>query len=164
MRQYFRKKLEQMLLKEKSISRLAASFCVGTFIALTPTIPLQTPLVMGLAWALRLNVGVAIAALYIVNNPLTLIPIYVMGYAIGSWLSALIGIDLLPYNPWWLDKFNAYLSQYIDISKYLGAELCFWCLILGGVLLGLMVSIPLYPLLTRVLTRIAAELEKSKTA
>ncbi len=164
MKQYFRKKFEQMLHKEKSINRLAASFCVGTFIALTPTIPLQTPLVMAIAWALRLNMGIAIAALYIVNNPLTLIPIYMLGYAIGSWLVKLIGVDLLVYNPWWLDKFNGYLSQYIDIGKYLGADLCFWCLILGGTLLGLTVSIPLYPLLTRMLEKLAKELEKSKAA
>ena len=164
MRQYFRKKFEQMLLKEKSVNRLAVSFCVGTFIALTPTMPLQTPLVMALAWALRLNIGVAIAALYIVNNPFTMIPIYVVGYAIGSWLSMTLNISLLAYNPWWIDKFNAFLSQYIDVAKYLGAELCFWCLLLGGTIFGLMISVPLYPLLTRVLTRIAAELEKSKTA
>ncbi len=164
MRQYFRKKFEQLLLKEKSISRLSASFCLGTFIALTPTIPLQTPLVMLIAWACGFNVAVAIAALYIVNNPITIIPIYVVGYAIGGGLLRLFGIDLLPYNPWWIDKFNSFLSKYIDISKYLGAELCFWCLILGGMLFGLMVSLPLYPLLKRMLTHLAEELEKRKAA
>ena len=162
MRQYFRKKFEQLLLKEKSVSRLSASFCLGTFIALTPTIPLQTPIIMALAWACGLNIAVAIAALYIINNPITIIPIYVVGYAIGGWLLRLVGVDLLPYNPWWIDTFNNFLSRYIDISKYLGAELCFWCLILGGTILGLMVSIPLYPLLNRMLTRLADELEKRK--
>ena len=163
MKQYIRKKFEQLLLKEKSVSRLSASFCLGTFIALTPTIPLQTPLIMALAWACGLNIAVAVAALYIVNNPITIIPIYVAGYAIGSWVLNLIGFDLLPYNPWWIDKFNSFLSQYIDISKYLGADLCFWCLILGGTLLGLIVSVPLYPLLKRMLAHLAEELEKRKT-
>ncbi len=163
MKQYFRKQFEKLLLKEQNISRLSASFCLGTFIALTPTIPLQTPLTVALSWLFGLNIGVAVAALYIVNNPFTMIPIYVAGYAIGVWFfKTVVGIDLLQYNPWWIDKFNAFLSKYIDVEKYLGAELCFWCLLLGGLLLGLMISLPLYPLLKRALTRLAAQLEKTK--
>ncbi len=162
MKQYLRKKFEELLLKEKSIHVLAASFCMGTFIALTPTIPLQTWLLLGLAWPLRLNIAVAMAALYLVNNPLTMIPIYVIGYALGMWLSRLVGIDLLRYNPWWVERFNEFLSSYVDISTYLGTDICFWCLIIGGTLFALMVSIPLYPLLIRMLTHLAAELEKRK--
>lgn len=161
MKQYLRKKFEQLLLKERSVSRLSASFCFGTFIALTPTIPLQTWIVVGVGWLLGLNVGVAIAALYLINNPFTIIPIYVIGYALGMWFfNRVVGIDLLRYNPWWIDRFNSFLSQYIDVKKYFGAELCFWCLMIGGVLFALMVTIPLYPLLKRGLTRLAAELEK----
>ncbi len=164
MKQYFRKQLEKLLLKERNISRLSASFCLGTFIALTPTIPLQTWIVMLLSWVSGLNIGVSVAALYIVNNPLTIIPIYVAGYAIGVWFfKAVVGIDLIEYNPWWVDRFNAFLSKYIDVEKYLGAELCFWCLLFGGLLLALMVSLPLYPLLKRVLTRLAVQLEKQKS-
>jgi uncharacterized protein (DUF2062 family) len=164
MRQYFRKKLEQLLAKEKSVDRLAASFCLGTFIALSPTIPLQTPLCVALSWVFRLNIGVAVAALYIVNNPITLIPIYVIGYAIGIWVGHTAGIDFVKYNPWWIDKFNQFISKYVNIAHYLGEELCFWCLMVGGFLFALMVSLPLYPLLKRVLARIALELEKNKPA
>jgi len=155
---------EGLLLKERSISKLSASFCLGTFIALTPTIPLQTPLVIVLAWIMGLNIGVAVGALYIVNNPITLIPIYVTGYAFGAWFfSKIVGIDLIQYNPWWVERFNNFLSKYIDIKQYIGSELCIWYLLGGGFLLAALVCIPLYPLLQRVLTRLAVELEKQKS-
>lgn len=162
--QRLRKWFENLLLKESNISRLAASFCLGTFIALTPTIPLQTPLVVGLAWIMGLNVGVAVAALYIVNNPITLIPIYVTAYALGAWFfTKIVGIDLIQYNPWWVDRFNGYLSQYVDLKHYIGAELCLWYLLAGGFILATMVTVPLFPLLKRGLTRLAAQLEKQKS-
>ncbi len=161
--QRLRRWFEHLLLKESSISKLSASFCLGTFVALTPTIPVQTPLAMALAWLFGLNIGVAVGALYIVNNPLTLIPIYVAGYALGDWFfKNLVGIDLIEYNPWWVGRFNTFLSQYIDVEKYVGAELCLWCLIFGGFLFATMVSLPLYPLLKRVFSHISAQLKKQK--
>ncbi len=158
-----RRWFENLLLKERSIPKLSASFCLGTFIALTPTIPLQTPLVMLLGWLFGLNIGVAVAALYIVNNPVTLIPIYVMGYALGVWFfTKVVGIDLIQYNPWWVERFNTFLSKWIDLEKYLGTELCLWYLLGGGLLLATLVSVPLYPLLKRGLARLAEQLEKQK--
>ena len=164
MKQKIRNWFENLLLKERSVKKLSASFCFGTFIALSPTIPLQTPLVIALSWLFGLNIGVATAALYVVNNPLTMIPIYAIGYAIGLWFfSTVVRIDLLAYNPWWVDRFNAYLSKFIDVEKYLGTELCFWCLIIGGFIFATCTSLALYPLLTRALTRLAAQLEKKRS-
>jgi len=158
-----RKWFENLLLKERSAQKVSASLCLGTFIALTPTIPLQTPLVMVLGWLLGLNVGVAVATLYIVNNPITLIPIYVSGYALGAWFfTKVVGIDLIQYNPWWVERFNTFLSKYVDLKQYIGAELCLWYLLGGGFLLATMICLPLYPLLTRILSRIAIQLEKQK--
>ena len=107
--------------------------------------------------------GIAVAALYVVNNPFTLIPIYVIGYAIGVWFfKTIVRIDVLAYNPWWVDRFNSFLSKYVDVGKYLGAELCFWCLIVGGFLFATAISLALYPILTRALTQLAAQLEKKR--
>lgn len=156
---------ENLLLKERSVHKLSASFCLGTFIALTPTIPLQTPLVMAVGWLFGLNIGVAVAALYIVNNPITLLPIYVTGYALGVWFfNKIVGIDLIPYNPWWVERFNTFLSQYVDMKNYIGTELCLWYLLGGGFLLATIISVPLYPILTRVLSRLALQLEKQKVS
>lgn len=161
--QYLKKWFEGLLLKERSIEKLSASFCLGAFIAIAPIIPLQTPLLLVFCWLFGLNAAVSVAALYLINNPFTLVPIYIMDYAVGVWFfKKVVGIDLVQYNPWWIDRFNAFLSRYIDVEKYLGAELCFWCLLAGGFMMALMVSLPLYPLLKRALTRLAAQLEKSK--
>jgi uncharacterized protein (DUF2062 family) len=160
-----RRWFENLLLKERSVQKLSASFCLGTFIALTPTIPLQTPLVMALGWLLGMNIGVAVAALYIVNNPVTLLPIYVTGYAFGVWFfNKIVGIDLIPYNPWWVEQFNTFLSRYVDMKNYIGIELCLWYLLGGGFLVATIISLPLYPILTRVLSRLARQLEKQKVS
>jgi uncharacterized protein (DUF2062 family) len=154
---------EQLLLKENSAHKLSASFCLGTFVALIPVIPLQTPLVMLVGWLFGLNIGVAVAALYIINNPITLIPIYVTGYAFGAWFfTKVVGVELIQYNPWWVERFNIFLSKYIDIKQYIGAELCLWYLLAGGFLLATIITVPLYPILIRTLSRLAEQLEKQK--
>lgn len=156
--------LSKHLLKEKSAHKIAASVCVGTFIAISPTIPLQTPLAMAICWVCRLNIPVAVTVLYVVNNPFTLIPIYAVGYALGVWFfNSLIKIDMEPYNPWWVERFNEYISKYIDMKKYLGSDFCFWCLIIGGFLFATMVSLILYPILTKVLTRLMAQHDIKRT-
>ncbi len=159
---FVRSRLEKLLLAERSCERLAASFCVGTFIALTPTIPLQTPLLFAVSWLCGLNAGVTFAAVYLINNPLTMIPIYVIDYAVGVWFFNALGIAASQYNPSWVSTVNAYLSRYIDINKYLGSDFCLWCLLVGGLLFALMVSVPLYPLLKRACMSISRELEKKK--
>lgn len=159
---FIRQRLEKLLLAERSCERLAASFCAGTFIALSPTIPLQTPLLFFVSWLFGLNAGVTFAAVYLVNNPLTLIPIYMIDYTIGVWFFATLGIPIANYNPSWVASFNAFISRYIDMKKYVGADFCLWCLIVGGILFALLVSLPLYPLLKRMCEKISKELEKNK--
>jgi uncharacterized protein (DUF2062 family) len=162
MKKSFKSWTERLLLSERSPEKLAASFCLGTFIAITPTIPLQTPLIFLCCWLFRLNSVVAVAAAYIVNNPFTMIPIYVIDYAIGMWVMRILGIDLAQYNPSWVERFNTFISEYVDVKKYLGADLCFWCLIIGGFLFAALITIPLYPILTRTFRRLLHPKEKRK--
>lgn len=160
--EFIRKRLEKLLLSERSCSRLAASFSVGTFIAIAPVIPLQTPLLFLVSWLFGLNAVIVFAAVYIVNNPLTLVPIYVIDYTVGVHFFKMIGIDAASYNPSWVASANTFISRYIDIKKYLGADLCLWCLLVGGLIFALLVSVPLYPLLKRVCEKLSRELEKNK--
>lgn len=67
----------------KSVS---AGFALGTFIALTPTIGVQIPLIILAAFFLRVNIPVALAASW-VTNPLTAPVIYPLQYRLGLWLS-----------------------------------------------------------------------------
>lgn len=145
-----KKKLVQLVRAEKSPTRLSASFCLGTFIAFLPVIPFQTPLLFFLNWLFSLNLAVSFTAAYLVNNPFTLIPIYVVNYAFGVWLfKRMLGWDLEQYNPWWIEKANDYLSKYIDVKRYLGSDFNLWYLILGGFVLALLVSLFLYPILRK---------------
>lgn len=157
--------LHKLVLAEKSPKKLALSFCLGNFIAWSPTIPLQTPLIFILSWLLRLNTTVTFTTVYIINNPLTMVPIYAADYAFGVLLSQkILGLNLVNYNPSWVDKFNAFLSKYIDMQKYLGGtDFCFWCLVLGGLILPLFLSIVLYPIMYRVFKRLIEQIEKEKS-
>ena len=66
----------------KSVS---AGFAIGVFIALTPTIGVQIPLIILSALFLRVNIPVALAASW-VTNPLTAPVIYSSQYKLGLWL------------------------------------------------------------------------------
>ncbi len=161
--EYIKRYFERLLLAERSCQKLAVSFSVGTFIGLSPTIPFQTPLIFLTSWLFRLNTAVNFAAVYLVNNPFTLIPIYVIDYAIGLWFfEKLLGVSLVPYNPWWVEKMNTFISKYIDLEKYLGSAFCIWYLLFGGVVFGLLVSLPLYPILKKFCDLLMRKLEKDK--
>lgn len=158
---YFGKIMDKLARSEKSSSRLAASFCLGTFIALTPTIPLQTPLLFAMSWLLGLNATVTFTAVYLVNNPFTMIPIYLIGYALGAWFfEKVVGLDLVRYNPSWVESFNAFLSRSIDVKKYFGTEFCIWYLLFGGFLFATVVSVPLYPILKHTFERLLKRLKR----
>lgn len=162
--QWLKKKFETMVLSERSSSTLAASFCTGTFIALTPSIPFQTPLIFLTSWLFSLNTSVNFAAVYLVNNPLTMIPIYIIDYTLGAWFfNRLLGISLVQYNPYWVERFNVFISRYIDIRGYLGNDFCIWYLLFGGIIFALIVTLPLYPLLKLMFERLITQIEKQKT-
>jgi uncharacterized protein (DUF2062 family) len=156
MAQFIRRYLEKLVSKEGSCHKLALSFSVGTFIALMPIIPFQTPLLFLVSWLMRLNAAVVFGAVYVVNNPITLVPIYIMNYAVGSWVfNKFLGLDLQRFNPWWMDQANAWLSKYIDITKYLGEGLCLWCLLLGGLMVSTVLAAIAYPVMLHLCSRLS---------
>ena len=65
---------------------VSAGLAIGIFIALTPTIGVQIPLIILSALFLRVNIPVALAASW-VTNPLTAPIIYPLQYQLGLWLS-----------------------------------------------------------------------------
>lgn len=153
--------LYKLVLSEKSPSKLALSFCIGNFIALSPTIPLQTPMAFALSWIFRLNPTVVVTTLYIINNPFTMIPIYVVDYMFGVWFfEKFLRFDIIKYNPSWVEHFNIFLSKYIDLKKYLaGSEFCLWCLLMGGLILSGAISIIIYPLMKLIFKKVLKQYE-----
>lgn len=134
---------KKLLLAERTPTKLAFACSVGIFIAFWPLIGIHWLLTIILSWVFRLNVGVIYAAAHIVNNPFTMIPIYLAGYATGLFITnTLFGVDLLPYNPSWMQWLN------LKISCLGIPNLSLWAFLIGGHVLGLAIALlAYYPLL-----------------
>lgn len=74
-----------LLKQEQNSSRLALTVCLGNFIAFSATIPFQTPLLFLLSWIFGLNSKIVFVIVFIINNPVTIIPIYIVNYLFGIW-------------------------------------------------------------------------------
>lgn len=61
------------------------AFALGVFIAFLPITPLQLPLLAAVTIWWRVNLPVAVVAVF-VNNPLTLLQLYYLNYRVGTWL------------------------------------------------------------------------------
>ena len=146
----------KLILEESALKKLTLSFCFGNFIAWSATIPLQTPLIFLFSWLFRLNTKVTFATVYLISNPLTIVPIYAIDYAFGNWfLNTFLKIDTIKYNPAFAQTFSNFLNRYIDLSRILsGSSFCFWCLIIGGVVLPIILSIILYPIMKVVFNKL----------
>jgi len=162
-----KKFIYQLINAEKSVTRLALSFSFGVFIAWTPVIPLipvQTLMIFFFSWLFRLNTTVTFATVYLINNPLTMVPICCADYLFGSWLlNSVLKIDMMPYNPHWADSLSAFLGKYVDFTKVTGGgTLCVWYLIIGGIVLPLILSLLLYPIMRVVFSFLIKKLEPNR--
>lgn len=158
MKNFIKRMLDKLIFAEGSSTTLALSFCLGTFIALSPTIPLQTPLIILISRLLKFNTTVAITVLYIINNPITMVPFYVIDYRVGGWILKKLSIDAVYHNPVWMEQFSEFIMRFIDIKKYLGTEvLSFWPLLIGGFIVPLVVSMFVYPIAKLIFTRLLSQ-------
>lgn len=160
LKEYIKKILYKLVLAERSPTKLALSFSLGTFLAFSPFLGLQTWLAFPLCWISGLNVTVTLTTLYVISNPFTMIPIIISGYMFGSWLfNSVMNLDMIRYNPKWVDSFLGFLARYvIDLKKYLGTQLCFWCYVFGATILAVTISLILYPIMKRVFTHIVRKI------
>lgn len=91
---------------------LAAGLAVGLFIGLTPTVGLQTPLILAAALLLRVNFPAAFLALW-VSNPITTPVLYLGFNRLGEWVFA----DRLPWD--WLTNLAPYAQAFVQQSAFL---------------------------------------------
>lgn len=146
--------LISLVAKERSSNQLAISFCIGTYIAFSPFIGFHTILTFLVAWLLRLNVAVTFSASLLFHNPWTTVPIYGLDYVFGEWLLKTFGgIDTLSLNPPFMASFNETLSYYVGLPK-----IAFWSFMIGGNVLGIAISLLLYPIMKRVFSKLVAEI------
>lgn len=147
---YLRHKFDQIIAKEQSPDKLAKSFSLGMWIALSPFLGVQTFLVFILGLPLKAHTGIVMILIYLINNPLTMFPIAIFDYLAGIWIfKDLLGINLAQYNPSWMQAFNtfvekklgSYLHNYINV-----ADLSIWYYLLGGLIVASIGAIITYPL------------------
>jgi len=150
-----RKFLETLVLKERNPNTLALSFCLGVFIAFSPFICFHSALIILFCWLFSLNLAVAFASTWLVNNPWTMVPVYWTDYVFGNWfLRTFLGIDPVALNPTWMNSLNRFICSYTGISG-----LSFWGFMIGGNLLGILVSIILYPIVKIIFKRVSCRID-----
>jgi uncharacterized protein len=121
---------------EASPARLAFTCALAIYIAFSPFFGLHTLMVFAAGFLLHLNVPLMILVSYTINNPFTMIPIYLSGYYIGhlllhSWL----GFEIAQANPWWMDAFNLFLQTHLGL-----VEISLWAFLVGGNILGFVLA------------------------
>lgn len=85
---YLKKQTHLWSFREK---RVTPAIFLGSIIAFLPIFGLQLLTVVALAVVLKINLPV-ITGLQFVSNPLTLVPIYLANYKVGSWILQGIGM------------------------------------------------------------------------
>lgn len=77
--------LQQLVHADDPPHRLALGAAIGVFVTFTPTVGIQSFLVLFLAWLLRANKAIGLPTVW-VTNPATIVPIYYPCYVIGRTL------------------------------------------------------------------------------
>lgn len=80
-----KKLIDTLLLSHATAEEVAQGFAWGVFIALTPTIGLQSILALGLVALIKKNELAALLGVW-VTNPLTAVPIYYFTYEVGHFV------------------------------------------------------------------------------
>ena len=127
---------------------MALSICAGIYIAFSPFIALHTVMVVLAAYTWQLNGPIMFIVSNAINNPWSLLVIYGIDYAFGALLFRLAGIDGAALNPAWLNALINYLKNYLHIPEF-----SFWAFMIGGNLLGILISVISYPYIYHALVR-----------
>jgi uncharacterized protein (DUF2062 family) len=152
MKQAVKKKIEALVGVCQSPSHFARSLSLGVFIACSPFLGLQTVLVFLLAPLFCANTALTFTVTYLVNNPVSLVPLLIIDYLFGKFFfEDILGISLLDYNPWFMNWFMEHGGQ--RIASALGVSIfSFWTFILGGVILAVLLAALAYVLSYRLFT------------
>lgn len=143
---WIKKFFKKLIYQERSPEKLAISFCIGNYIAFSPFPCLHTVMVFLFSWLFKLNLGVTLASSCFINNPWTLIPIYAADYAFGHWLvKSVFNFNFTHLDPWWMSYINNFCEKTIGVAKP-----CIWSFLIGGNVLGVVLSFLLYPIMKKI--------------
>jgi len=154
-----KKFFQKLVLKERSPRVLAISFCVGVFVAFSPFVGFHTLMVFVISWLFSLNLPVTFSTSFFFNNPWTMVPVYSTNYFFGEWfLRKIIGLNPISMNPSWMEPLNSMIVKYTGISG-----ISFWSFMIGGNLLGLLISVILYPVVRVIFERMSEAISNKET-
>ncbi len=148
--------IEKLAKRNHSPQKLAITVCLGIYIGLSPFIGLRTLITLACGWLFALDLAALFAISFFVHNPWTIIPLYTLNHVIGQWLFGLFNIDGMTLDPLWVEQCSTIIKEYTGITG-----LSFSAFLIGGNLLGLSISIMLYPLVKRLFS--AYLLKKNST-
>jgi len=148
--------LRQLVSISDSDHSKALGAAIGVFIAMTPTVGIQTVSVIVVAAVtfpfFHFNRFAAFVAIYL-SNPITIVPIYWMNYKVGTWfvggslnrteLARVLEYDSLA--EWW----QTILNLFIKIGP---------ALIIGSLVVATVCGIATYPLARWLLHKLASEI------
>jgi uncharacterized protein (DUF2062 family) len=138
---------------ETSPRKLAITCAVALYIAFTPFFGLHTLMLIGSGWLFNFNIPLLLIVGYVINNPFTMIPIYMSGYIAGHWvLHSYFNLNVFIYNPWWMQPINSFLHTNIGISN-----ISFWAFLIGGNIIGIILAFLTYPLMHRIFKKLSIQ-------
>jgi uncharacterized protein (DUF2062 family) len=142
--------VQRYIVNEKSSSKIALAVSLSVYIAFSPYIFFHTVMVFMLAWFFSLNCMLMLAVTYIINNPLTMVVIYLLDYGVGDCLLRIVvGPGYLLLNP----KFMEYIN--VPLQVHTGIEgISFWSFMVGGNLLGILFGVMIYPITRHLCVRV----------
>lgn len=154
--------LEKLSVSGRSNQYIALSCALGIYIAFSPFVGIQTLLAFFLALILRADAGIAIAILWLINNPFSSVPILTFEYVFGRFLvSTVWHADLTSYNHVLAEWINQSIPCVKSAVDYLGRgfayfgmdNFCFLSLMIGANVLAIGLAIPTYFVVCRLWQR-----------
>ena len=137
--------LDRLARREHSPRKLAITLCLGVYIGLSPFIGFRTLITFFCGWLFALDIAALFAISFFVHNPWTIVPIYTLDHFVGQWLFGLFNIDGMQLDPSWVETCSLFLKEHTGIT---GLSLS--AFFVGGNLLGIDISVMLYPLAKRI--------------
>ncbi|MCF7900513.1 DUF2062 domain-containing protein [Candidatus Babeliales bacterium] len=148
-----KKFLLKLFIYETSPHKLAVACAIAVYIAFSPFFGLHTLMLIGSGMFFKLNIPLLLIIGYVINNPFSMIPIYMSGYAVGYWiLHECLEFHVCAYNPWWMESVNNFLHAKIGIS-----HISFWAFMIGGNCVGIILGCVAYPLMHHIFKRLSIQ-------
>jgi uncharacterized protein len=146
--QSIRSAIQRMVASERCPSKLALTCALGIYIGISPLIGLHTVMIFVFGWMFALSIPILFSVSLLIHNPWTMMPVYALDHLFGKWLFTMLEIDSLQLDPAWVKTGNEFLKLHTGIS---GLSLS--AFLIGGNLLGIGISVMLYPLMKRAFAR-----------